>query len=152
MYYISTRPVRSLSASLNFGGRKALSPLWLCGRTGGQRRGVEAKAFDTKNDRMSLIISRGGAFALAVTLVLYPCPAGLATGDPESFIPALTIPSSTIIAPALGVTPILPEDTDQATLDDLLVQAMSYLRGALLGFEQQTLLLLGSVLLTVQIA
>ena len=48
----------------------------------------------------------------------------------QGFLPPLHLDESSLAAPAQGVTPILTEDTDQATLDDLFAQAMSYIRGA----------------------
>jgi hypothetical protein len=134
------RSAPSPAASLNCCGQKAPCFFAFYGRTGRRCCGVEANAFHPKGQRWSFLLHGGAAFASALTLVLHPCKPSLAqvTDDPDSAIHLLPVSTGNVIPPAQGVTPILPEDTDQATLDDLLSQAMSYLRGASLNHQAST--------------
>jgi hypothetical protein len=72
-----------------------------------------------------------GSLALAIVITLtHPATPGKAAdelhGESTRSLP-VTLAASP--APADGVTPILTEDTDQATLDSLLSEAMSFIRG-----------------------
>lgn len=52
----------------------------------------------------------------------------------ENGVPALSLDSKPS-APAQGVTPILPQDTTQETLDSLLSEAMSFIKGVDLSWH-----------------
>ena len=110
---------------------------WTCARAIRQaacaRRGVAVRASREQSsgaDKVSRALrtlALAGAITIATAVTTIPGVALRADGDEVQTLP-ISKPSKAK-APAEGVTPIITEDADQASMDSLLSEAMSFING-----------------------